>query len=366
MSMMAKLKERMAVEWRERRRWRKPPAGPPRLFYGRDSIGGRHEVVAGGIVKIQDLQNVFPNTPVRPNLLYLVSSAIPPYAPLMAGLASRGGGRIVLNQNGVAYAGWYGHGWQRANLSLRALLHGADYVFYQSRFCQMAADRFLGEYGGPSEVLYNPVDTAVFAPAERNDRGNPWTLLLAGTHCHHYRVHSALVTIRRLLEKGLNVRLVVAGRYSWRASETDATKEVDQMIAELDLASVVRRQGAYTQAEAVGLLRSADILLHTKYNDPCPRLVVEAMACGVPVVYSASGGVPELVGENAGVGVPAALDWDNDHPPAPDALAAGVIRVVGDYHAYALAARARAVAEFDVGRWVERHRVVFEAMVSHV
>ena len=62
-------------------------------------------------------------------------------------------------------------------------------------------------------------------------------------------------------------------------------------------------------------MRRADLLLHTKYNDPCPTVVLEAMASGLPVVYSASGGVPELVGEEAGVGIPAPFDWEHDHPP---------------------------------------------------
>ena len=53
-----------------------------------------------------------------------------------------------------------------------------------------------------------------------------------------------------------------------------------------------------------------------------PTVVLEALASGLPVVYSASGGTPELVGDDAGVGVPAPLDWEQDHPPAPEALAA--------------------------------------------
>jgi len=82
------------------------------------------------------------------------------------------------------------------------------------------------------------------------------------------------------------------------------------------------------------------------------------MACSLPVVYSASGGTPELVGEHAGVGIPAPLDWERDHPPSAEALAGAVERVAEDLDGYGQAARERA-GRFDVRRWIARHREIF-------
>jgi glycosyltransferase involved in cell wall biosynthesis len=121
--------------------------------------------------------------------------------------------------------------------------------------------------------------------------------------------------------------------------------------------------GPYSQAAAPALYRRADVLLHTKYNDPCPTVVVEAMACGLPVVYSASGGTPELVGEEAGIGVPAPLDWTRDHPPEPEQLAAAVQRVAERLPEYSTAARKRSL-RFDVRPWFDRHREVFERLLG--
>ncbi len=111
-------------------------------------------------------------------------------------------------------------------------------------------------------------------------------------------------------------------------------------------------------------MRRADVLLHTKYNDPCPTVVLEALASGLPVVHSASGGVPELVGEQAGVGVAAPLDWERDHPPEPHDLAEAVGRLLDRLPEAREAARARAVERFDARRWVARHREVFEGLVG--
>ena len=53
-------------------------------------------------------------------------------------------------------------------------------------------------------------------------------------------------------------------------------------IRRLGLEDAVELLGPYTQAEAPALMRRADLLLHTKYNDPCPTVVLEAMASGLP------------------------------------------------------------------------------------
>jgi glycosyltransferase involved in cell wall biosynthesis len=83
------------------------------------------------------------------------------------------------------------------------------------------------------------------------------------------------------------------------------------------------------------------------------------MASGLPVVYPRSGGVPELVGEEAGVGVSHPDSWDRDEPPAPDALASAVEHVLADLPRYAANARARAVERFALAPWLDRHAELF-------
>jgi len=45
------------------------------------------------------------------------------------------------------------------------------------------------------------------------------------------------------------------------------------------------------------LLRAQDVYVAPSYDDPCSNALLEALACGLPAVYRASGGHPELVGD---------------------------------------------------------------------
>ena len=319
------------------------------VFYGHRRLPAPGERVQGGMVKFQRLQTTFPNRPRDFNVLYLGSSTLPTDERALLQLAGRRGAAVVVNQDGVAYPAWAGGRTDELNARLRAVLEAADHVLYQSRFCKDAADRFLGEPRGGWEVRANAVDTTTFTPAEHPPGGAP-VLLLAGDQFQPYRVPVALRTLALLPE----ARLLVTGRL---------VGDSRALVGELGLGQRVELVGPYAQRDAPTLYRRAHVLLHPKVNDPCPNVVLEAMACGVPVVHSATGGTPELVSA-AGVGVPSETTWEEDVPPDPVQLAAGVRTVLSRLEAYREAARTRAVERFDLRPWVERHQELFSTLVG--
>ena len=341
-------------------RWRAiagaaPRRGEPAVSYGVESMPER---VYGGAVKFKLLDNVFPNEPREFNVLYLGSSSAPLDAATLVRLARRRRAAFVWNQNGVAYRGWYGDGWELVNAPRARLLQGADHVVYQSVFCKLSADRFYGTPHGRWEILHNPVDTEAFVPeVEREQR--PLTLLLGGNQYQRYRVERALEALVLVRAERPDARLLVTGALSFAA---DGAEQTAGLVHRFGLEDAVEIVGPYTQAEAPALLRRADVLVHPKYNDPCPTIVLEAMACGLPVVYSDSGGTPELVGDEAGIGVPAPADWERDHPPDAEELARGVLSIVEDVEGRSAAARERA-QRFDARLWVARHREIFEELI---
>jgi len=351
----------------ERRRWKTVSSSNSsiRISYGYDNISGPGQQVFGGLVKLQDLETEFPNNTVNPNILYLISSALPYFPVRMAIMAKKAGVKLVVNQNGVAYPGWHGKGWEATNRPMKKLHGLADYVCYQSHFCKLSADRFLGTPVARYDILYNPVDTGFFCPSEdTREKEGKITLLLAGSHWSFYRPRIAIDVLQRVRRVNNRVYLKIAGRFCWEKNPGRAVQQVKSYAASLGVADAVEFTGPYTQQQALKLFHSCSILLHTKYNDPCPRLVVEAMACGLPVVYSATGGVPELVGAPSGVGVGSTLDWEQDHPPAADALADAVLVVISNLDLYAQAARKNAVEKFDVKPWLQKHRKIFKSLLE--
>lgn len=353
---------RFAVEKKRWRNVKRCDFKVPRVYYGHDRIPTRNERTGGAIIKFQDLQDQFPNTTQNANILYLVSSALPAFPEIMVREAKKRGAIFVLNQNGVAYPAWHGPGWEKKNLPMRFLLQQADYVIYQSEFCKTGADKFLSPCQVPWTVLFNPVDTNQFVPNSVTPSG--LHILLAGSHQHFYRVRAALEALKQILVDKPETVLTIAGRYTWRKLESECMAEARNFARELEITENVDFRGGYTQAEAPELFKQHHILLHTKYNDPCPRLVVEAMACGLPVVFSKSGGVPELVGEAAGIGISAILDWEEDHPPDSSELAKALIHVSTSHETYAKSARRRAETCFDVKPWKEKHAEIFQELIQ--
>ncbi|HEU0246660.1 MAG TPA: glycosyltransferase family 4 protein [Gaiellaceae bacterium] len=342
---------RAAARWLRLLAFRRTAPGL-RVSYGHDRVPAPGERAAGGTAKAQKLAERFPNNPGDFSLLYLGSTWLPRDLRPLLWLARRRQAAVVLNQDGVAYPGWAGERTDELNGTLRRALLAADHVLYQSEFSKNSADHFLGEPGATWEILPNAVDVGYFTPAEAPVEGGP-VLLLGGDQTQAYRLELGLQTLAALIGRHPDARLLITGRL---------VVSPEPLIQELELRGRVHLLGEYTQRAAPGVFRRAHVLLHTKVNDPCPTLVIEAMACGLPVVHPASGGTVELVGDVAGVGVAHPDGWERDEPPAAEALADAVDRVLGDLPRYSSAARERAVGRFSLEPWLDRHREVFERL----
>lgn len=334
---------------------RGPGGDQPRVFYA----GGRAGDIGGPRVKLQRLTQAFPEHTNNFNLVYILSNA--PHLPTFAlNRLNRRRVPIVHNQNGVFYRAWFDGDWRARNADMARSYHRADYVFWQSAFCRHAADHFLGPRAGPGEILFNAVDTEHFKPSAKSPSKKPFRFLATGKIDGHlfYRLDATLRGLAAARGAGLDCHLTIAGWLS-----TDAAQATNDLIRDLNLAGNVDLTGPYTQADAPRIYTAADAYITMKHNDPCPNAVIEAMACGLPVVHSATGGIPELVGNDAGAGVVCAPSWHRPHWPDAKSIAEAMAAVAEDHAAMGNAARSRAVAMFDLDDWLTRHRQVFQSLL---
>jgi glycosyltransferase involved in cell wall biosynthesis len=157
----------------------------------------------------------------------------------------------------------------------------ASATIFQSRY-SLEKHRELGFELREPVVIPNAVDPAIFhPPAYREPLDGRRIRLIATSWSDNPRKGGdTLAWLDRHLDHA-RYELTFAGR---------APRSFDHV-------RVVGPLDSHTLAE---LLRSQDLFIAPSYDDPCSNALLEALACGLPAAYRASGGHPEIVGE-AGV-----------------------------------------------------------------
>lgn len=314
--------------------------------------------VHGGAVKLLTLRDAFPCDERKFSVLYAVSSAQPPFAGDLVKQCRALGIRLVWNQNGVGYPAWAGEGALEVNASMQHLRSQANFVIYQSEFCRRCADKFLGLTKTGSQVLMNPVDLKFFAPPQEPLSAKPLRMLAMGTQNYPARALHGIDAAGELLAGGIDCHLTLAGTILWKGGEA----EVAAHVRKAGLEGRFLRRGSFGRQEAAELCRSHHILLHPKYMDPCPTVVAEALASGLPVVGSASGGLPEMVDAACGVLLPVEETWEELLTPSGKQLAQAVADLAERWPEASAAARARAELLFDQTAWIEAHAKIFHSL----
>ena len=243
----------------------------------------------------------------------------------------------------------------KAELNNRTLAfirrHLADHILYQSEFSRDWWQKEFGKPGKPLSIAYNGVDLSQYTPKgpESPPRDHNRLLLVEG----HLTLASGqgLETAARLSkvlkqQHGLTIERGVVGDVE------DALKAHTHSIAP-DL--WITWKGILPHERIPSIDRSAHVMFSADLNAACPNSVIEALACGLPVVAYDTGALNELVQEGSGAVVSyGANHWqleDPDISPLADACA----KILLTNMQYREAARKQAETTFGLETMVESY-----------
>lgn len=155
----------------------------------------------------------------------------------------------------------------------------------------LAKQSFLQNY--PIAVINNGIDLSVFQPIEsdfREKHGLTGKKMVLGV-AFGWGVRKGLDVFERLAkELPEDYRIVLVGT-------NDA---IDRELP----ANIVSIHATQNQRELAEIYSAADMFVIPTREENYPTVNMEAIACGTPVITFATGGSPEIVGEDCGIVVP--------------------------------------------------------------
>jgi glycosyltransferase involved in cell wall biosynthesis len=270
--------------------------------------------------------------------------------------ARRSGVRIVQRLDGLNWL--HRVRWMGPRYTVRAIYGNAvlsyirrrlaDHVIYQSEFIKHWWEDWYKPARVPSTVIINGVDLARYTPNGLHERpsGHYRLLVVEGSLAggQNYGIYNA-ASLARALAKKHKMELMIVGHVDKRTKN----KLKNQAAFRIQFMDTVARE------HIPWLMRSSHLLYSAELNPPCPNSVIEALACGLPVVGFDTGSLSEIVQGDAGRLMPYGADHWKLKPPDIPSLASAAEEVLEDQPRFRKAARDRAEEAFDVEKMVDEY-----------
>ncbi len=162
------------------------------------------------------------------------------------------------------------------------------------------------------QVVPNAVDTSLFYWSPPKEKCSFFQLITVARLEEAKDIPTLLHAVAILRQLNVDFRLSIIGRgdslpFTLIANELGISKQVE-FLGELPKSEIAKR------------MQQADVFVLSSLWENSPCVIGEALCCGLPVVATAVGGVPELVSEDDGILVP---------PSKPQTLALALNEVLG-------------------------------------
>jgi glycosyltransferase involved in cell wall biosynthesis len=144
-------------------------------------------------------------------------------------------------------------------------------------------------------VIPNPVDTECFYPAAAEHGDNPLSLCFAGRFSREKGAEVIIEMLPRLMAEHPELRFSLAGDSGQDAHGQSYLDMLADKLTKIGASSRFFRQSSLPYHQMPEFYRRHDLLVSPTRFESFGMAIVEAQACGLPVVASAVGGVPEVM-----------------------------------------------------------------------
>ena len=232
----------------------------------------------------------------------------------------------------------------------------ADKIVYQSEFTHQWWEDWYGVTRIPHTFIHNAVDLDVYYPVIASEATHSppiekyRLLLVEGSLAGG--LDSGLrwaVKLAENLTKRLPIELLVVGR----VDESRKKEILSNAKAEIKFLGIVPRE------QIPEIDRSAHLYFSAEVNPPCPNAVIEALACGLPVLGFDTGSLSELVPPTAGKTVPYGGDVWRLEEPDISALTEAATEILTNLPKYQKDARQHAEENLGLDLMVEKYLKFF-------
>lgn len=173
--------------------------------------------------------------------------------------------------------------------AIKVIWKNADALIANS---QELTDMALGFYNKRDfQIIYNGVDIETFYP-KKKEMDEEFKILFASRLIERKGLQYVIPQLKKIQQSvDKKVRLIVVGDGPYR-------DELENLVKQYEAQEMILFEGQKNREEMLSYYQNADLFILPSNNEGMPNVVLEAMACGLPIIMTPCGGSSALIEGN--------------------------------------------------------------------
>lgn len=169
------------------------------------------------------------------------------------------------------------------------VLENAEKVIFVSEYLKKEAEK-IGFYSNSSEVIYNGINKKFFFKKNKIDTSNQKKVGFIGNLFKEKGAEFIPEIFKEISILNNNIDFIIVGQGVLK-------KKIEQKLIDLKIINKTKFFENLTQDKVGEIMREIDVLIVPSLKEGLGCVIIEAQACGTPVVGRNVGGIPEAIGD---------------------------------------------------------------------